>query len=314
MAAGREVTLRACGMLLAVLALPALADEVRLANGDRITGEVREVTRDRLVVRTEYAREIRIRLSEVHSISIVDAEGIAHEIGPLEVPVLNVRAYRRDTGVDYTGRVLLSAAYERGNASSDDLHADLELRARARDYRYDLSGRIERRTEPPADATTAWLANGNYDRFLTEDRFAYVRGSVEHDRTKDIERRTTAGAGYGVQLVDSRTASLSVRAGVDYVVEERIGAPRERYPAFGWGVRASYSFRGSEVQLFHEQEGFWNPENTDVVVLRSKTGLRVPVVERLKATVQLKLDWEREPAPGRRSTDSTLLFGVDYDF
>ena len=40
----------------------------------------------------------------------------------------------------------------------------------------------------------------------------------------------------------------------------------------------------------------------------------MPLVESLKARVELKLDWERRPSPGRRSTDSTLLFGLDYDF
>jgi hypothetical protein len=42
--------------------------------------------------------------------------------------------------------------------------------------------------------------------------------------------------------------------------------------------------------------------------------MRVPLIERLNATAQLNLDWERQPAPGRRSTDSTLLLGVDYAF
>jgi hypothetical protein len=29
-------------------------------------------------------------------------------------------------------------------------------------------------------------------------------------------------------------------------------------------------------------------------------------------SAQLNLDWERKPAPGTKSTDSTLLFGADY--
>ena len=41
---------------------------------------------------------------------------------------------------------------------------------------------------------------------------------------------------------------------------------------------------------------------------------RVPLVERLNATAQLNVDWERRPSPGRVSTDSTLLLGVDYFF
>jgi hypothetical protein len=105
-----------------------------------------------------------------------------------------------------------------------------------------------------------------------------------------------------------------VRGGLDYVAVERLFGPKERYPAFGWGVKASYSPWGPRLELFHEQEGFWNLEHTDVVILRSKTGVRLPLVDRLNATAQLNVDWERRPAPGRVPTDSTLLLGVDYSF
>jgi hypothetical protein len=48
------------------------------------------------------------------------------------------------------------------------------------------------------------------------------------------------------------------------------------------------------------------------VSVRSKTGVRVPLLRGLGASAQLNLDWESRPAPGHKSTDSTLLFGVDY--
>jgi hypothetical protein len=38
----------------------------------------------------------------------------------------------------------------------------------------------------------------------------------------------------------------------------------------------------------------------------------MPLLQRISASVQLNVDWERRPAPGRHSTDTTLLFGVNY--
>lgn len=87
---------------------------------------------------------------------------------------------------------------------------------------------------------------------------------------------------------------------------ERLVAPDEGYPAFGWGVKAAYP------PWFHEHEGFWNLEDTAAVLIRSKTGLRMPLLQRISASVQLNVDWERRPAPGRHSSDTTLLFGVNY--
>jgi putative salt-induced outer membrane protein YdiY len=266
------------------------------------------------VVQTQYAGEISVRLGEIQSLSISDALGEVHEIGPLEVATLDPAVYKTRRDVVYAGRALVSVAYARGNTESDQAHLEGDFTARAKQYRYNLSGRIDRRSEPLADTATAWLASGTYDRFLSERQFAYVRGSLEHDRAKDVDVRSAVGAGYGVQLLEDPAASLSIRGGLDYVRVERIFGPREEYPAFGWGIKASFAPWDPRLQLFHEQEGFWNLEETDTVIVRSKTGLRVPLVERLNATAQLNLDWERQPAPGRASTDSTLLLGVDYSF
>lgn len=67
--------MRYCVGLLLFVSAAAFADEVRLVNGGRITGEILELTRERLVVRTRYARTVSIEIDEVQSVSIVDADG-----------------------------------------------------------------------------------------------------------------------------------------------------------------------------------------------------------------------------------------------
>lgn len=302
-----------CVLLLWLLCATALADEIRLKNGDRISGEIEAVQREHLVLRSDYAGKLSIALDKVDSVSIVDSGGNVHEIGPLELASLNVATYRQATGVDYRGHVFGSATDERGNTTSERLFLRGDLVARASKYRYELSGRVERRTEPPAGTNTAWLADGNYDRFLDARHFLYARGSLEHDLPKDLDLRRTLGAGYGWQVLELRIASLSVRGGLDHVSEDRHASDDQSYPALGWGVKARYAPH-PKLELFHEQEGFWNLDDTENVVLRTQSGLRVPVVDRLKASVQLKLDWERRPSPGRHATDRTLLLGLDYDF
>ena len=48
------------------------------------------------------------------------------------------------------------------------------------------------------------------------------------------------------------------------------------------------------------------------MTLRSRSGLRVPIADGLNASLQLNADWERTPAPGRKSTDTTMLLGLSY--
>ena len=158
---------------------------------------------------------------------------------------------------------------------------------------------------------SAWLGGANLDRFLDARRFVYVRGSVEHDRAKDLRRRTAVGLGYGADLVQGEALTVSARGGLDYLSEARYTVDAEAYPALGWGLKATYTPWGPRLQLFHEHEGFRNLEDSALIV-RSKSGLRLPLAAGMSATAQFNVDWESRPAEGREPTDSLLLFGVDY--
>lgn len=319
----------------------AAADEVVLKNGDRISGEVASKSADALVVSTAYAGEVSIQWREIATLSttravevliegeaepvrgtlhpvygggalLVDAQGNARNITLAQIAYLNPQPHQVEGRVAYSGRATLAANYARGNVDSERFYAEADLNARAKKYRYALTGRSERRTDPLLGTVTSWLTAANYDRFLRERDFIYGRVSLEHDEAKSIEQRRALGGGYGVQVFDSERIRLSLRAGLDYVAVDRIGAENDRYPAAGWGVRLDYAPWGPKLELFHEQEGYWNLEDTDVVTLRSKTGVRVPLVARLSATAQVNVDWERSPPPPRGSTDKVLLLGVDY--
>jgi hypothetical protein len=36
------------------------------------------------------------------------------------------------------------------------------------------------------------------------------------------------------------------------------------------------------------------------------------LIDKLNASLQLNVDWEHDPEPGRDATDSTLLLGLGY--
>ena len=334
-------------MLAAVLlggAASARADTVTLINGDRLSGTVEHLSADTLTLATSYAGTIKIRRSEIATLETgraVDVllEGLEGpvsvrltgattgriEIEPApagwaaEVPLARVRRINptpveSGIGVAYKGRVNLSSAQTRGNSSSSRMYGEAGLTARAKAYRYALGVKGLRAKDSGAETASNWLGNGNYDRFISEDRFYYVRGSLERDRFRDIDLRSTVGGGYGLQLFDTDRTQLSVRGGVDAVVLERTDGQRTTHPALGWGVRYSHWLWQRSAELFHDQDGFWDLEDTRQVTLRSRTGLRVPIAQGLSANAQLNVDWEREPAPGRKSTDSTLLLGLGYEW
>lgn len=228
------------------------------------------------------------------------------------VRYINPRPEESGEGVSYEGRVSLSGAAMRGNTVGDSVYAEGDLTARAKDWRYQLGAKA--RHEHDADQTTASnaLVSGNFDRFLDGRRFRYLRGSVEHDRFRDIVRRGALGGGYGVQWIQTERTGLALRGGIDVIDVRRYTGADESWPALGWGINFTHRLDRLSAELFHDQQGFWNLEDPSEATVRSRTGVRVPLAFGLTASLQLNLDWESEPTPGRRATDSSWLLGLGY--
>ena len=66
-------------------------------------------------------------------------------------------------------------------------------------------------------------------------------------------------------------------------------------------------------QFFHKHEGLQSLESTDDLIVRSETGLRVPLSDNLNTSVQVNVDWDRNPPPGTEETDLTYLLNVGYN-
>jgi putative salt-induced outer membrane protein YdiY len=329
-------------LLVLVFSLPsAQADQIVLANGDRLTGEVVSKSEDTLKFRTEYAGEISVRWKDVVSIStdapvtVMSADGElrkgrlektasggialvskdrSREVSLADIEHINPPPHVAGTGVTYKGRISLLGSASRGNTDDGRIYGEAEFNARAKDYRYHIGGRGEQKEESGDTTAQNYYLAGRYDRPIDDDRFWYLRSSLENDKFKDLTLRATAGGGMGWNLIDTSKTQLSVRGGLDYVVARRTTVPDETYPAFGWGINYSQWLWKDHIELFHDQVGLASLTSAGDVSLRTKTGVRLPLGSGLSANAQVNLDYEGDPGPGRDTTDTQMLVGLGYTF
>jgi putative salt-induced outer membrane protein YdiY len=312
-------------------AAPARADQITMSNGDRLTGTVLRKSGDILTLRTSYAGELRLRWSAVAAVATdkpVDVlldDGSALKlrlpaaVGTAMPPLARIRYINptpEESGIGYRtlGHANLALSRTRGNSTSDLYHAEGEWVLRAKIYRVTVGGEGNYGRDGGAATTLNWRGHGRYDHFFKPKEFVYARGSVEHDRFKDIRLRSIVGGGYGYQVFEDDNTSLSLRGGGDYVSVRHIDAENEDYPALGWGVDFRHRLRSTPIELFHSQDGTYGLGSKRDTVLQTRTGLRLPIDDRLSATAQVNVDWESKPAPGRKKTDTTLLMGLGYAF
>jgi putative salt-induced outer membrane protein YdiY len=340
------------GILLPAFAASAQADQVILKNGDIISGRVVNKSGDILTVNTTYAGDIKINWKDVSTLStdkqmptllgnddylktsILPADSgnvrlsgkdadtpkdaIDNQVyGLNDILYINPTPEESGRGYRYSGRANLALSNTSGNSNNQMLHLDGEVQKRARDYRITLGGEANRSEDNNIRSASNSRLYTSYDSFYTKSNFVYVRGALENDRFKDIKLRSLVGVGYGYQIFETEKTRLSVRGGPDYVNVDRYIAESESFPALGWNVDFLHQltyFPTMPMEIFHVQDGYRGFNSEGDILLKTRTGLRIPLNKGFVATIQYNLDWEKNPAPGRKSFDRQLLIGLGYAF
>lgn len=311
-----------------------------LRNGDRVSGEIVRLERGRLLVRTPYAGEVRIDWREVGTLSTdqpiyvtVDevnrvqatfgqsdagsatlTGGDWLESGPLPLNRITAMTREPEPPVKVTGRINVGASATSGNTDTEKLHADAEVIARSVKNRFTIGGAVNKAEDSGVETESNWIAYLKYDHFISRKWYAYSNADMESDDFKDIKLRTTLGIGAGYQFLETPATNVSVEGGVNYVNTDFEVAADESYPAGRLASKLDHYLFGSKTQFFHRNEGFFALDDSENVFVRTQTGLRWPVIERLAATAQYNVDWDANPAPGRSRTDRTILFTLGYNW
>lgn len=319
----------------------AWADEVRLKNGDVLTGEVVRKETDKLVFKTSYAGEVGIiwtqiaslRSDETLRIVMSDDSNLKGRIVPAgsgkanvtteegedvaqidlnKVLYINPSAEVAAAGITWEGNINLGGAFTKGNSDTGLLNFNAETVIRRKKDRFTLGAVVNRAKSEGEETQFNSRGFGKYDYFLSRQWYAYVNASAEHDRFRDIRLRTSTGAGSGYQVFERPDLKLSLEGGLNYITVDYYFDEDESYPGGRWAIKYDQKVFGGDTEIFHRHEflfGFLNGENT---LFFSQTGLRVPIAENLNASTQLNVDWAKSPPPGRKSTDASLIFSLGY--
>lgn len=315
----------------------AAADEVILNNGDRITGKLVDLADGKLSIKTEYAGTLVIEWKQVQSFStdgpvylkigdnVIRATVSESTSGTatlqadelptaesVELSRLKTMSYEKKPPVKISGRINIGASSTSGNTNTDQLNADFQMVARAEKDRVTLLGEINKAKTDGEQTESNWTAYLGYDHFVTKKLYAYASTSAENDEFKDINLRTTLGAGAGYQFFETDKTNLAMELGLSYVNTDYIEAEDEDYPAARWAMNFVQKLFDSKIEFFNRDSVFSDLQDSKNYFFRTRTGFRFPIVERMNSTIQYNYDYDNEPAPGRVKEDKAWLFTVGY--
>jgi putative salt-induced outer membrane protein YdiY len=315
----------------------ALSDEVFLKNGDHISGSVVHKTGEILLLKTSYAGEIKIQWANVSHLVTekpvhiilndeTDMRGILSVTNGTEqhidsdaeqqsIPIQRIAAINPPEKPEFkfSGQINSLVDIDRGNTDEDDYHLNAETVLRWPTNRLIISfdGDLDKKD----GSTTDQEANlfSAFDHFLTEKWNSTSGIFLEHDKFSDLSLRTTAFSGIGYDIVESERTNISIAAAPSYVWEDFSGSDDQDYPGAIWTFSIDhYLFKTLRLQTFHNHKYIQSLESSSDYIFKSKTGLRIPLLDNLQVSLQYNFDRDNAPADDADKDDRETLITAGY--
>jgi len=301
-------------------AAPCDADEVRLKNLDRYTGTVVKLEDGTLVFKTD-SGELKIAFPRVTSLTVDHpliartSDGQLRTITAGDVDLANVVALTPpEPPLVWSGGANAGLLSTGGNTDVNNLRVDGDLMARARANRYTASTQINRAEDAGRTTARNWSLSARYDRFLSKRLYLDASSIFTNDEFRDLDLRTALGAAVGYQVLDTARAQLGIEGGIGWVKEDFVSVPDDDYTALRDAAKLDVFLSGTRVVLFHRHDTYFGVTGEDNLFFKTQNGVRFGLVAGLVTTLQLDLDYDRSPAPGRTNTDRTFALTFGYRF
>lgn len=271
-------------LALALLAGPAVADRIELTDGSVVNGKLVSAEGGKLKVETAFAGTIEIAQSAVKTFSTDEAVNVglatgSEVLGKVAATEGGIKVAAAN-GEMSAGTAQVSAVWRQGEDSPDTKKMKAEAEAKSRKWAYEASVALAGRTGASekfgaAAGFKATLAssqdklifsaaaeraedNGvktadrqfggvDYSAFFSPDNGWYVRTSVEVDKIKALDLRSSSGFGFSRKLIKKEKQDLEFRAGLGYLYETY--SDNTKFSSLGLDIAFLHSYTFGNAKL-----------------------------------------------------------------
>ncbi len=329
----------------------ALADQVVLKNGDRVTGSIVKKDDKNLTVKTDHLGVVTIPWDQVDTIkadkplNVVLKDGrtlqgtLATTGGAVEVTTLQTklnvapaeiaslrnadeeRAYQRllhpGWGDLWTGTGTVGFAGTAGNSKTMTFTTGVNANRTTNTDKTSLyfSAIKASALVNGVNSDTAEAIRGGlgYGHNVSPRLFFNAFNDYEYDRFQNLDLRFVIGGGLGFHAVKTERGNLDLLAGGAYN-HSKFSTPLTRNAGeFYWGDEYSLKLGGATT-LTQSYRMFNNLTETGTYRVNFDLGLSTRIVKWLSWNVSVSDRYLSDPAPGRKSNDFLYTTGLGITF
>ena len=332
-----KIFLPVCLLILFFTAIPlsVQAAVVVLKNGDRITGRIVKMEKQRLEIDPPFSDIIKIKWEDVQSITserpmsvkLYGELDLPENVGEQRLDRIIVYSLGEDEAIrledvrainfaenDYRGYISAGGNQTSGNSQTEALNVSGNLIYRRLEHRYTLDGKYNRGQADGEDTANNGAFSVKYDYFVAPRVYMGALNLAESDQFQDLSLRNTGGLILGYDLLDREHHNLSIAAGPAAVYQDFTTEPATITPSTTGILRYEFMMRGDDVIFFQKTQGFKDLGHGSATRVNADQGIRVKITQNWRVNFEYDLRYNSLPVEGRKTVDTNIIFGFSYDF
>jgi len=221
---------------------------------------------------------------------------------------------------NWSGRGQIGAFQSTGNSENIGVTVSLSLERKGIDWQHRLRASGDYQRSNGRTSREQYLLAYEPRMQINQGLFAYGLAQYENDRFQGYSSRYSVSGGVGYQVLNGRSAQLSIKAGpawrrveyLDDTVDSSLGALAGL--DFDWQLARQLKFT-QDANLVADTAGAARiivDSTTTSVLLTS--GLEAEIARNLSTRLSYTLDYNSNPPRGAVSTDTLTRFTLVYGF
>lgn len=211
------------------------------------------------------------------------------------------------------GRAEASYVHTSGNTDTQTLAAQIKGGYEAGANRYFIRGAAMYGKTDGEETSNRWLADGRYERGITERFFAFLEASYLKDKFAGFDSKIQAGPGLGYDVIKTDRQLLKVLLSILYTWDNYTDGTDDEYATgkaagdYAWQITENLAFKQYADYLV-------SLEDANVYFVNSLTGLEVKVNANISLGLSYLVSYQNEPQGGAKHADRTFLSSLIVDF
>ena len=219
---------------------------------------------------------------------------------------------------DWSGLANIGTSFKKGNGENKRVDFDASTKA-VWDNKDRLGFSAYYKYEDDNDIETVDERGFStfFDDFISDKFFINYNGRIENDDIAGVDLRSVIGVGLGHQLFDTESLQVSYSLGPSYLIEETkiiTGDETEKALSYNWKFDLEKHLKNDMAVLYHNHTWLAPANETSDFVFDSHTGARIPLRDKLVASIDIEHDIDQSAEPGVSESDTKYSLKLGYEW